>query len=81
MIDTGTNLALNEVKTEITNQLQGAGISFSIEQISGLNELIVISANYISADWKLTRRIIRLLFINLRYHTFKYNFIKILYFS
>lgn len=59
VIEANTAMVLSEVTGEVGQIARTSGFSFSVERIANEDDIAVISANYITAEWKYKHHIMK----------------------
>ncbi|VDM95536.1 unnamed protein product [Thelazia callipaeda] len=58
VIEANTALVLSELTAEVGQIARTSGFSLSVERVANEDDIAVVSANYISADWKCKHRVV-----------------------
>ncbi|VDK72764.1 unnamed protein product [Litomosoides sigmodontis] len=58
VIEANTSMVLSELTAEVGQIARTSGFSFSVERIVNEDDIAVVSANYITAEWKYKHRIV-----------------------
>lgn len=52
-------MVLSELTAEVGQIARTSGFSFSVERVVNEDDIAVVSANYITAEWKYKHRIVK----------------------
>uniref|UniRef100_A0A0R3S192 BED-type domain-containing protein n=1 Tax=Elaeophora elaphi TaxID=1147741 RepID=A0A0R3S192_9BILA len=58
VIEANTAMVLSELTAEVGQIARTSGFSFSVERVANEDDIAVISANYITAEWKYKHRVV-----------------------
>ncbi|CAG9531706.1 unnamed protein product [Cercopithifilaria johnstoni] len=58
VIEANTSMVLSELTAEVGHIARTSGFSFSVERVVNEDDIAVVSANYITAEWKYKHRIV-----------------------
>ncbi|VDP13245.1 unnamed protein product [Onchocerca flexuosa] len=58
VIEANTAMVLSELTAEVGQIARTSGFSFSVERVANEDDIAVISANYITVDWKYKHRVV-----------------------
>uniref|UniRef100_A0A915PWZ9 BED-type domain-containing protein n=1 Tax=Setaria digitata TaxID=48799 RepID=A0A915PWZ9_9BILA len=58
VIEANTAMVLSELTAEVGQIARTSGFSFSVERVANEDDIAVVSANYITADWKYKHRVV-----------------------
>lgn len=58
VIEANSAIALSELNAEVGRIARTSGYSFSIERIANEDDIVAVSANYITIDWKYNHRVV-----------------------
>lgn len=59
VIEANSAMALSELTAEVGQIARTSGFSFSVERVANEDDIAVVSANYITTDWKYKHRVVK----------------------